>query len=117
MLLVGLSNMNGGGGGLVAKSCPPLAIPWTIAFQAPLFIGFSRQEYRSGLPFPSLGDVADQGIEPRSPALQADSLPNMNTPHVLARDGSSTSAIRLLVPTPGLAHDLLCMVRPYWLLL
>ena len=43
----------GGGGGLVAKSCPTLAIPWTIACQAPLFMGFSSQEYWSGLPFPS----------------------------------------------------------------
>jgi len=49
--------------------------PWTIAFQAPLSIGFSRQEYWSGLPFPSPGDLPDPGIEPRSPALQAESLP------------------------------------------
>ena len=44
--------------------------------QAPLFMGFSRQEYRSGLPFPSPGDLANPGIEPQSPALQADSLPS-----------------------------------------
>ena len=62
-------------GGLVAKSCPTLATPWTVACQAPLFMGFSRQEYWSGLPFPSPGDLPDPGIEPRSPALQADSLP------------------------------------------
>ena len=50
--------------------------PWTVAHQAPLSIGFSRQEYWSGLPFPSPGDLADPGIEPRPPALQAnDSLP------------------------------------------
>ena len=42
----------GGGGGLLAKSCLTLATPWTIAGQAPLPIGFSRQEYWSGLPFP-----------------------------------------------------------------
>ena len=42
----------------------------------PLFMGFSRQEYWSGLPFPSLGDLPDPGIEPGSPALQADSLPS-----------------------------------------
>ena len=41
------------GGGLVAKSCLTLATPWTIACQAPLSMGFSRQEYWSGLPFPS----------------------------------------------------------------
>ena len=43
----------GGGGGLVAKSCPTLATPWTAACQAPLSMGFSRQEYWNGLPFPS----------------------------------------------------------------
>ena len=59
--------MNGGGGGLVVKLYPTLATPWIIACQAPLSIGFSRQEYWSGLPFPSPGDLPDQGIEPRSP--------------------------------------------------
>ena len=49
--------------------------PWTVACQAPLSIGFSRQEYWSGLPFPSPGDLPNLGIEPGSPALQADSLP------------------------------------------
>ena len=48
---------------------------WTVACQAPLSIGFSRQEYWSELPFPSPGDLPDLGIEPWSPALQADSLP------------------------------------------
>ena len=67
--------LGGGGGGLVTKSCPTLVTPWTIACQAPLSMGFSMQEYWSGLPFPSSGDLSDPGIEPRSPALQADSLP------------------------------------------
>ena len=48
----------------------------TVAHQAPLFMGFPRQEYWSGLPFPSPGDLPDPGIEPRSPALQMDSLPS-----------------------------------------
>ena len=48
--------------------------PWTVDHQAPLSMGFSRQEYWSGLPFPSPGDLPDPGIEPRSPALQADAL-------------------------------------------
>ena len=48
---------------------------WTVAHQAPLSMGFSRQEYWSGLPFPSLGGLPDPGIELASPALQADSLP------------------------------------------
>ena len=50
--------------------------PWTIARQAPLSMGVSRQEYWSGLPFPSPGDLPDPGIKPRSPTLQADSLPS-----------------------------------------
>ena len=63
----------GGGVGLVPKSCPTLETPWTVAHQAPLYMGFSRQEYWSGLPFPSPGDLSNPGIKPRS-ALQADSL-------------------------------------------
>ena len=62
-------------GGLVTQLCPTLVTPWTVARQAPLSVGFSRQEYWSGLPFPSPGDLPDPGIKPRSPALQADSLP------------------------------------------
>ena len=50
--------------------------PWTVAHQAPLSMEFSRQGCFSGQPFPSLGDLPDPGIEPRSPALQADSLPS-----------------------------------------
>ena len=50
--------------------------PWIVAFQAPLSMGFSRQEYWSGLPGPSLGDHLNPGIEPWSPALLADSLPS-----------------------------------------
>ena len=50
------------------------ATPWTVACQAPLSMGFSRQEYWSGLPFPSPGDLPNPGIEPGSPALQADAL-------------------------------------------
>ena len=50
------------------------ATPWTVAHQAPPSMGFSRQEYWSGLPLPSPGDLPDPGIEPRSPALEADAL-------------------------------------------
>ena len=49
--------------------------PWTVAYQAPLFMEYFRPEYWSGLPFPSPGDLPDPGIEPRSLTLQADSLP------------------------------------------
>ena len=51
------------------------ATPWTAACQAPLSMGFSRQEYWSGYPFPSPGDLPNPGIKPRSPTLQADSVP------------------------------------------
>ena len=50
------------------------ATPWTAAHQAPLSMGFSRQEYWSGLPFPSPADLPHPGIELRSPALQTDAL-------------------------------------------
>ena len=52
------------------------ATPWTIAHQAPLSMGFSRQEYWNGLPFLSPGDLPNPGIEPRSPALQTGSFPS-----------------------------------------
>ena len=71
-----LQDGGGGGGGLVAKSCPILAAPWTVACQAPPSMGFSRQEYWNGLPFPSPADLSNPGIEPKSLALQADSLPS-----------------------------------------
>ena len=60
------------GGGLVAKSCPILATPWTVAHQAPLTLGFPKREYWSGLPFPPPGDRPNPGIESGSPALQVD---------------------------------------------
>ena len=65
-----------GGGGLVAKSCLTVGTPWTVARQAPLSMGISRQECWSGLPFPSPGHLPDPGIEPGSPALRADALPS-----------------------------------------
>ena len=59
-----------GGGGLVTKPCPTLVTPWTVAYQAPLSMGFSRQDYWSGLPLPSAGDIPNPGIETRSPVFQ-----------------------------------------------
>ena len=53
-----------------------IVTPWTVAHQAPLSMEFSRQEYWSGLPFPSPGDLPDPGIKPASSALQADALPS-----------------------------------------
>ena len=49
-----------------AQSCPTLASPWAVAHQAPLHLGFSRQEYWSGVSFPTSGDLPDPGIEPTS---------------------------------------------------
>ena len=63
--------LNGGGGGLVAKSCPTLATLWTVACQAPLSMGISRQEYWSRLSFSPPGDLPKPGTEPRSPASPA----------------------------------------------
>ena len=68
--------------GLLSFTSAPLknksvfVTPWTVTHQAPLYMGFSRQEYWSGLPFPLVGDLPDPGTEPRSPALQVDSLPS-----------------------------------------
>ena len=62
------------GGGLVTKPCLILATPQTVGCQAPLSMGFPRQEYWSGLPFPSSGGLPNPGLEPVSPALQANSL-------------------------------------------
>ena len=73
-----------------------IAIPWTVARQAPLCMEFSRQEYWSGLPFPPPGDLPQPGIEPRSPALAGDSLPlcHLGNPvyvlYISPREGNST---------------------------
>ena len=64
--------------------------PWTVAYQAPLSMGFSRQEYWSGLPFPSPGEFPDPGIEPGFPALEADAL-------ISEPQGKPTKWIRVLV--------------------
>ena len=66
-------------GCLVTKSCPTLVTPWFIAHQAPLPMGFPRQEYWSGLPFPSPGDLPSPGIEPASPALTGGFSTNSTT--------------------------------------
>ena len=56
---------------LIAKSCPALETPWAVDCWAPLSMEFSRQEYRSGLPFPTPGDLPNPGIEPASLASPA----------------------------------------------
>ena len=62
--------------GLISQLCRLSATPCTVACQTSLFVGFSRQEYRNGLPFPSPRDLPEPGIEPRPPTLQTDSLPS-----------------------------------------
>ena len=57
--------------------------PWAVAYQAPLSMGFSRQEYCSGVPLPSPGNLPNPGTEPRSPAFQTDSLPSVPLRHGL----------------------------------
>ena len=70
----------------VAQSCL-FATPWTVAHQAPLSLGFLRQEHWIGLPFSSPGDLLNLGVEPGSPPLQADSLQSeQRTYELLIRD-------------------------------
>ena len=83
-------------GGLVAKSCPILATPCTVSSQAPLSMGFSRQEYWSGLPFPSPEDLPTPGIKPWSPTWQADSL--------LSYEGSPGGGNSVCVESSYFAH-------------
>ena len=64
------------------------AIPWTVAHKAPLPMGFFRQEYWSGLPFPSPGDLPNPGMEPGSPALQADALPSEPAKGLVKQEGA-----------------------------
>ena len=61
-------------------------IPWTVAHQVPLSMGFSRQEYRTRLPFPSPGDLPNPGIKPRSPTLRADFLPSESPGKLIKKD-------------------------------
>ena len=97
------------------------ATPWTIAHQASPSMGISRQEYWSGLPFPSPGDLPDPGIKPRSPALQADTLTSElpwvvdNISSILASsgvNGTSTCLYRCTkidLPQHGLRFSILCL--------
>ena len=73
-----------------------LATPWTVAYQAPLSMGFSRQEYWSGLPFSSPEDLPDPGIEPKSPTLQAGSLPS-DPPSYPYQTGSDSKALYVML--------------------
>ena len=86
-----------------------IATPWTAAYQAPLSMGFSRQEYWSGLPFTSPGDLPDPGNEPGSPTLQADSLPSEPPGKPLRQSRVQTLALTLncwVVTLVKLLHSL-----------
>ena len=85
-------------------SCVRLfATLWTVACQAPLSMEFSRQKYWSGLPFPSPRDLPDPEIEPRSPALQADSLPSQ-PPGKLKKTGKTQISDSSSDPSKCLRH-------------
>ena len=86
-----------GDGGLITQLCPTLVTPWTVAHQALLSMGFPRQEYWSGLPFPSPRDLPNPGIELWSPALQADSLPLSNQEFPSATECGSKSLLVLRI--------------------
>ena len=89
-----LKHLQSQDGGLVAKSRPTLATPWTLALQALLSTELSRQAHWSGVPFPPPGDLPYPGIEPGSPALQADSLPT--DPPGKTRYSNAAAATKLL---------------------
>ena len=90
----------------VAQSCPTLfATLWTVAYQASPSMGFSRQEYQSGLPFPSPGYLPNPGLEPRSPTLRADALPS-EPPGKLVQEShrdrfKGTRKVRMLSSSPS----------------
>ena len=81
--------------------------PWTVAHQAPLSMGFSRQEYWSGQPFPSLGALPDPGIEPWSPALQVDFL--LSEPRGKPNLKANTNASLLVEKQTSLVTKFLCV--------
>ena len=81
--------------------------PWNVACLTPLSMGFSRQEYWRGLPFPSPGDPSDPGIKPESPALQLDSLPlsRHGRKNVIIAQMKDLEALRLSVLTRSQLSD------------
>ena len=90
--------------------------PWTVAYQTPQSMKFSRQEYWSGLPFPFPGDLPDPGINPRSPKLQADALPSeapekLSEGREIEREGES-----LVSQCQGTGNTQCCRGRWGWAL-
>ena len=87
------------------------ATPWTVACQAPLCMGFSRQEYWSGLPCPPLGDVSDPEIIPRSLSLQADSLPSEPPGKPMNTGAGCHALLQGIIPTQGFNPCLLRLLH------
>ena len=87
------------------------ATPWTIACQAPQFMGLSWEEYWSGLPFPSQGDLPHPGIEPVFPALQADSLPLSHLGSPVMEGTNSTFHVFILIRTTSMNSVFTKMMR------
>ena len=83
------------------------ATPWTMTLQAPLCMGFSRQEYWSGLPCPPLGHLPNPGVKPGSPTLQADSLPSEPPGKSKNTGVGSLSLLQGIFPTQELNRGLL----------
>ena len=87
------------------------ATPWTIAHHAPPSMGFSRQEYQSGLPFHPPGDLPNPRMEPKSPALQADALPSgpLGKPNVVSLPEESRWGGVVQTGNPSLKLPFLCV--------
>ena len=85
--------------------------PWTVAHQVRLSIGFPRQEYWSGLPFPSPGDFPDPRIEPGSPALRADALPSEPPGNPKNTGVGCYFLLQGIFPTQGSNPGLLCLLH------
>ena len=85
----------------IVQSCPTLC--WTVAYQAPPSMGFSKQEYWSGLSFSSIGDLPNPGLEPGFPTLQADALPSEppGKPSTISLSSKKVLHSNLLLPLPS----------------
>ena len=81
--------------------------PWTVAYKVPLSMGFPRQEYWSGLPFPSPGDLPDPGIEAGSPALQAEALPSKPSGELCGESTMRKTQTHISAPPPASSVALL----------
>ena len=79
--------------------------PWIVAYQVPLSLGFSRQEYWSGMPLPSPGNLSDPGIEAGSPALQADYLPSELLGGLRSKSCSQPALVNKVLLEHSYAHS------------